>query len=231
MDETQNILVVEDEPAISSLIRLHLDRNGFVSHLASSGKEAIDLLSNRSFDLILLDLMLPDISGLDICKKINNVPIIIVSALSDESDVVSGLELGAVDYVTKPFSPKILLARVRAVLRRTELVEDSRSITLYANRLCIDHDKRAVKVDENPIALTQSEYDILSYLAARPGFVKTRDQISQSLHGHQAVLSTRTIDVHITSLRKKLGELSSVVETVRGVGYRLAERIGWEGCT
>ncbi|MBC8203100.1 MAG: response regulator transcription factor [Planctomycetes bacterium] len=223
--EKINVLVVEDEPEISALIRMHLSRSGFIPTVASSGKEAFSILEQGDIDLILLDLMLPDISGLDICKKVVDIPIIIVSALGDESDIVSGLELGAIDYVTKPFSPKILMARVRAVVRRTETLEADNTIKLLGGKIIIDNDRHSVLCNGNQIELTATEYGILCYFAKRPGFVRTRDQISQALHGDHAVLSNRTIDVHVTSLRKKLGNLSSAVETVRGVGYRLSEAL------
>ena len=226
---SKQILIIEDEPEIAALHKTNLQRANFDAEIAGDGKSAFSSIKKTKPILILLDLMLPDISGLDICKKLkaqsetSDIPIIIVSALGDESDIVTGLELGATDYVTKPFSPKVLLARVRAVLRREESKSTNDIISLFGGDLVIDNDRHRVVCDGNVPHLTTTEYGILYYLARRPGFVRTREQITQSIHGESSGFPTRTIDVHVTSLRKKLGTLASVVETVRGVGYRLNE--------
>jgi len=223
------VLVVEDEPEIASLICLYLDRMGFETDVASTGKEAFESVREKQPSLVLLDLLLPDISGLDICKKLkwndstSAIPIIIVSALGDESDVISGLELGAEDYVTKPFSPKVLMARVRAVLRRINTPSPSNTISICGGSIVIDHDRHTVTCGGMELQLTATEFGILHYLSLRPGFVRTRDQITQAVHGESVILSGRTIDVHVTSLRKKLGAMAHTIETVRGIGYRLSD--------
>ncbi len=226
---SQQILIIEDEPEIAALQRMNLQRANYNAVVAKDGKSAFAAIKNAKPSLILLDLMLPDISGLDICKKLkannatSDIPIIIVSALGDESDIVTGLELGATDYVTKPFSPKVLLARVRAVLRRQESKNESNTISVANGAIVIDNNKHSVTREGLELQLTTTEYGILHYLARRPSFVRTREQITQSIHGDSAVLSSRTIDVHVNALRKKLGRFAGVVETVRGVGYRLTE--------
>ncbi|MBC8201064.1 MAG: response regulator transcription factor [Planctomycetes bacterium] len=224
----QQILIVEDEQEIAALIALQLERHGYTPIQAHDGKATFERLTELVPDLILLDLMLPDISGLDICKKLKeddatkNIPIIIVSALSEESDVVIGLELGASDYVPKPFSTKILLARIRAVLRR-EAQPESTNNKMSIGEIIMDENRHEVLCKGVPLQLTPTEYGILFFLMSRPGFVRTRDQITQSLHGHSASLVGRTIDVHVNSLRRKLGECADMIETVRGVGYRIVK--------
>lgn len=224
----QHVLIIEDEREIAALLAMHLERHGYVPIQAFDGKLAFAALEKITPCLILLDLMLPDISGLDICKKLKqadetkNIPIIIVSALSEESDIVTGLELGASDYVPKPFSPKVLLARIRSVLRRAKQPEVS-SNTISMGKITIDNDRHEVNCGGKQLQLTPSEYGILYYLMVRPGFVRTRDQMTQSLHGHNATLTSRTIDVHMNSLRRKLGQHADIIETVRGIGYRMVE--------
>jgi two-component system phosphate regulon response regulator PhoB len=227
------VLIVEDEPDIAELIRFHVDREGYDARVVASGRDALDRIERTPPDLVLLDLMLPDLDGLEVCRRLKwnettrEIPIVIVSARGEEADIVTGLELGAVDYVTKPFSPRVLVARLRNVLRRrsAEAAEgDERDrVTIADGRLVIDLDRHVVTRDDEPCALTRTEFDILVYLARRPGFVRTRDQIISAVHGHGAVLSSRTVDVHVTAIRRKLGPLGGVITTVRGVGYRLTD--------
>ncbi|MBX3372980.1 MAG: response regulator transcription factor [Phycisphaeraceae bacterium] len=230
----QRVLVVEDEGEIADLIRFHLEREGFEAAVIASGRLALDAVARRKPDLILLDLMLPDLDGLEVCRQLKwhedhrTIPIVMVSAKGEEADVVTGIELGADDYVTKPFSPKVLMARVRSVLRRstTRPAPDRLSpnrIEFAGGLLTIDPDRHVVRAANRAVELTVTEFGILQYLAARPGFVRTRDQIIAAVHGGNTVLSSRTIDVHVTALRRKLGDLGSMIETVRGVGYRLSE--------
>lgn len=224
-----DVLIVEDELEIAELIQFHVEREGFAARVIPSGRLALDLIRRQKPDLIVLDLMLPDLGGLDVCRKLKQsddtrtIPIMIVSAKGEESDIVSGIELGADDYVTKPFSPKILMARLKNILRRREEEAPPSAdprIALADGRLLIDPERHVVTVDGAAIDLTLTEFGILRYLAARPGFVRTRDQIIASVHGKHTVLSSRTVDVHMTALRRKLGELGAMLETVRGVGYR-----------
>ncbi|MEY2714855.1 MAG: hypothetical protein RIT24_1198 [Planctomycetota bacterium] len=229
------VLIVEDEPEIAELIEFHAERAGMRARKVHSGRLAIDVIKREKPDLIVLDLMLPDLDGLEVCRKLKqgedtrSIPIVMVSAKGEESDVVAGIELGADDYVTKPFSPRVLMARLRNVLRRAGVANDPPPTTdrmiLLEGKLVIDLDRHEVAVAGKKIELTLTEFGILHYLASRPGFVRTRDQIIGSVHGKNTVLSSRTVDVHITALRRKLGALADCVETVRGVGYRFSEGV------
>jgi len=180
-------------------------------------------------DLVILDLMLPGMNGLDVCRQIKqdsntrHIPIIIVSAKGEEADIVTGLELGADDYVPKPFSPRILLARVRAVLRRSKDAEEENARSMNIDGLVIDSNKYQVSIDGKPEKLTKSEFSILFFLASHRGWVFTRYQIVDAIRGEQHVVTERAVDVQIAGLRKKLGEYAALVETVRGVGYRFKE--------
>lgn len=225
----ENILIVEDDEDILELIRFNLSNDGYGAVTAVTGEDGLTKARSNKPDLIILDLMLPRMSGLDvyrILKRENDtesIPIIMLTAKSEESDIVSGLELGADDYITKPFSVKVLLARVRSVLRRstTQLPDDSAAITV--NEMVIDPGKYEVAISGNSINLTYSEFEILHRLAARPGWVFTRYQIVDAIHGDDHPVSDRSVDVSIVGLRKKLGDYGKYIETVRGVGYRFRE--------
>ncbi len=233
------ILIVEDEPEIADLICFHVQREGFEAKAVHSGKIAMNVVTREPPMLIVLDLMLPDLDGLEVCRRLKwdpktrHIPVLIVSAKGEETDVVTGIELGADDYVTKPFSPKELMARLRNIVRRQSVhgsihaepstVDDVKQISLANGALVIDIDRHHVFVEGEPIELTLTEFGILHCLAARPGFVRTRDQIIQAVHGDDRVLSNRTIDVHMTALRRKLGSIGSAIQTVRGIGYRIVE--------
>ena len=226
------ILIVEDEPEIAELIEFHAQREGMIARTCHSGRLALEAIRKQIPDLIVLDLMLPDLGGLEVCRRLKqaeetrNIPIVMVTAKGEESDIVAGLELGADDYVTKPFSPRVLMARLKGVLRRnTEELprEDGNRVVLLGGSLVIDADRHETLVDGNKIDLTLTDFGILQYLATRKGFVRTRDQIIASVHGKHTVLSNRTVDVHVTALRRKLLRHGECVETVRGVGYRFAD--------
>lgn len=231
-----DIFIVEDEADIGDLIRFHIEREGFTAEVIHSGRIALEAIRRQAPRLVVLDLMLPDLDGLEVCRRLKwdektrNVPILIVSAKGEESDIVAGLELGADDYVTKPFSPKILMARLRNVIRRYEAEQsvpegDRQILRLADGELQIDLDKYTVELKGTPVDFTRTEFAILRCLATRPGFVRTRDQIISSVHGDSAVLTSRTVDVHVTAIRRKLGHLGTMVKTVRGVGYRLDENV------
>ena len=227
------VLIVEDEPEIAELIEFHAERAGMRARTIHSGRLALELMRREKPDLIVLDLMLPDLDGLEVCRRLKqnddtrSIPIVMVTAKGEEADIVTGIELGADDYVTKPFSPRVLMARLRNVLRRNGPVEEaptrSDRLVLLGGKLVIDIDRHEVLVESKKIDLTLTEFGILHYLASRPGFVRTRDQIIAAVHGKSTVLSSRTVDVHVTALRRKLDALSDCVETVRGVGYRFSE--------
>lgn len=232
--EKSTVLIVEDEPDIAELIRFHCEREGMNARAVGTGKVALELLKRDQPDLVILDLMLPDVGGLEICRRMKqwpetkSIPVVMVTAKGEESDVVTGLEMGADDYVVKPFSPRVLMARVRALLRRHAQMQDTapdNRLERLDSRLVIDPDRHVTTVDGGLIDLTVTEFGILNHLAQRPGFVRTRDQIIAAVHGRNVILSSRTIDVHVTALRKKLGDLADCVETVRGVGYRFSESL------
>jgi len=205
----------------------------------ASGKLALDAVRHDAPDVVVLDLMLPDLDGLEVCRRLKQnpdtrgIPILMVSAKGEETDIVSGIELGADDYVTKPFSAKILIARLKNILRRGEAgdseVTPAGRVTLRGGSLVIDAERHRVLCEGRPIELTVTEFGVLHHLASKPGFVRTRDQIIAAVHGKSTVLTSRTVDVHVTALRRKLGELSECIETVRGVGYRFAEAQTVEG--
>jgi len=226
---TPTILIVEDEIDIANLIDFHLTRSGFETRIAPTGEEALMQVERRVPDLVILDIMLPGVDGIEVCRRIkrdhskSHIPIIMVSARGEESDVVVGLELGADDYVTKPFSPRVLLARVSAVLRRHEVQPESDRILVADGKISIDPGRHVVKVNGEEASLTLTEYRLLHYLAMRPGFVRTREQIISAVRGEGTVLSSRAVDVHIAGLRNKLGDFANVIETVRGIGYRMSE--------
>ena len=223
------ILVVDDEEDILELVRYNLARDGYRVVCAASGEQALSRAGSEPFDLIVLDLMLPGIDGLEVAKRLKNkpetrhIPIIMLTAKGEEADIVTGLELGADDYVTKPFSPRILIARVKAVLRRKvqEEVDDSSIIQIY--ELEIDPGKHKVLAKGLHVELTFTEFQILYLLARRPGWVFTRFKIVDSIRGDDYPVTDRSVDVQIVGLRKKLGPCGKYIETVRGVGYRFRE--------
>ena len=223
----RNILVVEDEPDIADLIALHLRDEGFSVTVARDGNEGMRHAFSRNWDLVLLDIRLPGPDGLSICRALraeqNYVPILMLTSKSSELDRVLGLELGADDYVPKPFSPSILLARVRAVLRRSKQAVEEGGLKINIDGLSIDSKKFQLSIDDVPEKLTKSEFGILYFLASHRGWVFTRYQIVNAIRGEQYVVTERAIDVQIAGLRKKLGVYAALIETVRGVGYRFKE--------
>lgn len=226
----ERVLIVEDEPDIARLIQFHLAREGYPTTIVASGRAALEAMeSERPPDLVVLDIMLPDLDGLEVCRRLKReratrmVPILMVSARGEESDIVAGLELGAEDYVTKPFSPKVLMARVKAALRRRDTEPEPGRMELLGGTLVIDRERHTIALDGEPVDLTLTQFRILEFLAQRPGFVRTRDQLISAARGEGTVLSSRAIDVHVAALRQRLGAFSGIIETVRGVGYRMAE--------
>jgi two-component system phosphate regulon response regulator PhoB len=224
------ILVVDDEVDIQQLVKLSLEREGFEVLCAGTGEEAFDLAKSKLPELIVLDLMLPGMDGLDVCKLIKHdsrtatIPIVMLSAKTQETDIVTGLELGADDYVTKPFSPKVLMARIRRILnRKIEKHLDRSAISIHA--LTIDPARCEAYLKDQRLSLTLSEFNILYTLARRPGIVFTRYQIVDSLHGSDYIVSDRAVDVQIAYLRKKLGPCKHYIETIRGVGYRFRDEL------
>jgi len=225
----ENILIVDDEEDVLELVRYNLAKEGYGTEIATSGEEALKKVKLRSPDLVVLDLMLPGINGLEVCKKLKSdsktghIPIIMLTAKGEEVDIVTGLELGADDYVIKPFSPKILIARIRRILHRT-ISRDLEKSPVKIYDLTIDPARRQVLIKDSPVDLTFTEFNILYALAKRPGMVFTRYQIVDALHGDDYIVTDRAVDVQIVGLRKKLGPCSDYIETVRGVGYRFKDQ-------
>jgi len=225
----EKILVIDDEKDILELIDYNLTKNGYRVKTATSGEDALELVKENDYDLIILDLMLPGVDGFDICKIIKadkqkeNIPIIMVTAKADEADKVAGLEIGADHYVTKPFSPRELLAIVKATLRRKPQKQEEDKPVIERGDLKIHVGRHEVTIKGKPVELTHLEFRILVTLAKKPGWVMTRYQIVDATRGEGVTVTDRSVDVHIVSLRKKLGEENDFIDTVRGVGYKFKE--------
>jgi two-component system phosphate regulon response regulator PhoB len=225
----ETILVVDDEEDILELVRHHLKREGYAVQCADSGEKALTAARSGPVDLIVLDLMLPGIDGLEVTRQLKNapqtkhIPILMLTAKGEESDVVTGLELGADDYVTKPFSPRILIARTRAIMRRGSRETIDETAVIRVHDIEIHPGRRTVTLQGEPVTLTYTEFQVLSILARRPGWVFTRSQIVDMVRGDDYPVTDRSVDVQIVGLRKKLGRFGDTIETVRGVGYRLKD--------
>lgn len=231
LNTSLHILAVDDDEDILEVIRYHLTREGWRVTLLADGGSVVPTSSGTDRpDLILLDLMLPGLSGLEVARRLKGspdlakIPIMMITARGEESDIVAGLELGADDYIVKPFSPRVLVARIKAVLRRRQQspVGDTGEQLQYDNLQILTAQYRAL-VDGEDVALTTTEFKLLGFLARRPGWVFTRNQIVDAVRGEDHFVTDRSVDVHIVSLRRKLGQYGRLVETVRGVGYR------WKG--
>lgn len=224
----ENILIVDDEEDVLELVRYNLEKEGYAVQTATCGEDALKKTVNKLPDMIILDLMLPGIDGLTICKKLKadsrtqNIPVIMLTAKSEDSDVVTGLEIGADDYITKPFSPKVLIARIRRLLHRN-IAQDLEKTPVKIHEIVIDPSRRQVMVKNKQVELTFTEFNILYALTKRPGMVFTRYQIVDVVHGQDYLVTDRAIDVQMVSLRKKLGPAGKYIETVRGVGYRFKD--------
>jgi len=226
----EKIVVVEDERDILEVISYNLGREGYRVATATDGLEGLRLIRDEAPDVVLLDLMLPGLDGIEVCRRLKAdpvtraIPIIMVTAKGEEADVVLGLGVGADDYVTKPFSPKELLARVKAVLRRGPLKEEvGAGERIVRDGVVIDAARFEVRVDGKPVTFTATELRLLHFLASHPGRVFTRDQLLNRAIGESAVVIDRNIDVHVRAVRKKLGAYRELIETVRGVGYRFRD--------
>ena len=225
----EKILVVDDEEDILELVRYNLVREGYAVACAATGEEALKSAASDPVDLIVLDLMLPGIDGLEVARRLRQspgtsaTPIVMLTAKGEEADIVTGLELGADDYVTKPFSPRILVARIKAVIRRRSDGVEQESEVLNVRELVIHPGRRHVTANGRSLELTYTEFQVLYFLARRPGWVFTRSQIVDAVRGDDYPVTDRSVDVQIVGLRKKLGQLGNYIETVRGVGYRFIE--------
>ena len=223
------ILVVEDEDDIRELLRYNLAKEGYQVTGLASGEEALKAVKATRPDLMVLDLMLPEMDGLEVCRSLKqdpqtrNLPIVMLTAKGEEADIVAGLELGADDYITKPFSLRVLLARLRAVLRRRSAAPPSETTTIAIHEIGIHPGRHEVLVQGRPVDLTATEFRLLNLLARRPGWVFTRSQIVNEIHGDDYSVTERTVDVQMVGLRKKLGPCGKYLETVRGIGYRFKD--------
>lgn len=220
---------MEDEDDIAELIRYNLDKQHYAVTLVASGEKGVEAARRKPPDLVLLDLMLPGMDGLEVCRSLKSdpltkdIPIVMVTARGEESDIVAGLELGADDYVTKPFGIKVLLARVRTVLRRRSAPIPAEGETLHVHEIEIHPGRHEVRAGGTEVVLTNTEFRILHFLARRPGWVFTRYQIVDGIRGENYPVTERAVDVQIVALRRKLGGFGGLIETVRGVGYRFKE--------
>jgi len=230
-----SVLIVEDEEDIRELVSYNLLKQGYQVAGVATGEEALEVIQVKPPDVVLLDLMLPGVDGLTVCQKLNgdpktsSIPVIMLTAKGEEADIVKGLNTGADDYVTKPFSPKVLIARVQAVLRRAAAMpqeeDDGEEFgqRIQIRDLVIDPRRHEVLVQGRPVELTSTEFRVLALLARRPGWVFTRQRILDGVHGQNYAITDRAVDVQIVGLRKKLGPAARYLETVRGVGYRFKE--------
>ncbi len=225
----KNVLIVDDEEDIRELVRYNLAREGYKVQCVGTGEAALKAARSKPPDTIVLDLRLPGMDGLEVCRAVKNdaktahVPIVILSAKGEEADIVAGLELGADDYMTKPFSPRVLVARIRAVLRRKAKAVADDSSTVKVHELVINPQRHEVLAGGTSVELTHTEFAILHFLARHPGWVFTRYQIIDGVHGEDYPVTDRSVDVQVAGLRKKLGSCGGYVETIRGVGYRFKE--------
>jgi two-component system phosphate regulon response regulator PhoB len=227
-----SVLVVDDEQEILELVKYNLVKDGYEVACVFSGEDALSTTRSTMPDIIILDLMLPGVDGLEVCRRLKidpataHIPVVMLTAKGGEADIVAGLELGAADYVTKPFSPRVLLARVKAVLRRDVSQSEDEAAVIRIKELALHPGRHQVYVQDRPVELTATEFRILRFLAKRPGWVFTRQQIVDAAQGDDVFITDRfvtdrSVDVHIVSLRRKLGSVGAYIETVRGVGYRL----------
>ncbi len=223
----EKILIVDDEEDLRELVRYNLSNFGYLIDTAETGEDALERIRNSAPDLVLLDLMLPGIEGLDVCRiakndpKMSHIPIIILTAKGEEADIVTGLELGADDYISKPFSPRVLAARVKSVLRRGSVVENA---TIYSKHgITLNTSTYEVHAGDLPVKMTATEFNLLLMLIKRPGWVFTRNQIIDTIKGDDYPVTDRSIDVQIVGLRKKLGSHGHYIETVRSVGYKMKD--------
>ena len=228
--EPTHILVVDDEKDILELVSYNLGKSHYRVTCVGTGEDALTRARSDLPDLIVLDLMLPGLDGLDVCRILTNdprtahIPILMLTARGEEADIVTGLELGADEYVTKPFSPRVLLARIRALLRRRRCqADDDAAAVIKRQGLVIDPRRHEVRIGNEMIELTSTEFSVLHFLARRPGWVFTRNQIIEAVKGDDYPVTERSVDVHFVNLRRKLGPLGERLETVRGVGYRFRE--------
>lgn len=225
------ILVIDDEPDVVDIISMNLKSSGFEVLTATSGLQGLQRAKAEMPALIILDLMLPEMSGLEVCKALKKetstsaIPIIMLTAKSEEVDRIVGLELGADDYVPKPFSPRELMLRVKSVVRRTKVDHTEAREVMVLGEIKLDHGRHEVSIDDEPVVLTATEFKLLALLIERKGRVQSRDRLLNDVWGYESVIDTRTVDTHIRRLREKMGKAAGYIETIRGVGYRISDSV------
>ncbi|MDF3130945.1 response regulator transcription factor [Kiritimatiellaeota bacterium B1221] len=223
------ICIVEDEEDIRDILAVQLKREGYDPVTAATGEEGVTLIREHKPQLVLLDLMLPGMDGLDVCrsvrqdKELRDTPIIMISARGEEADIITGLEMGADDYVTKPFSPRVVISRIKSVLRRGVKSQSETGDLVEYGPVVLDIPRHLAHLSGEALDLTATEYKLLAFLCGRPGWVFTRQQIVDNVKGEDYAVTERSVDVQVVGLRKKLGEAAEYIETVRGVGYRARE--------
>jgi len=228
--KTEKVVVIEDESDILEVIAYNLRREGYEVVESQSGEDGLEKIEKSAPHLVILDLMLPEIDGIELCRRLKSdpltagIPVIMVTARGEESDIVLGLSMGADDYVTKPFSPRELVARVKAVMRRSRVEPDhDRKDRIVRDGVIVDPKRHEVRVDGEPVIFTATELRLLHFLASHPGRVFTRDQLLSRVIGEDAIVIDRNIDVHVRAVRRKLGDYRDLIETIRGVGYRFKD--------
>lgn len=225
----EHILIVEDEEDIAELLEYNLERQGYQAEAVGTGEDGLQLARDAAPDLVLLDLMLPKLSGLEVCRSLKadaetaSIPVIMLTAKGEEEDIIAGFDAGADDYVTKPFRPKVLLARVQAVLRRGAAAKIRDNEVLEMEGISLHPGRHEVHVEGQRVDLTRTEFLILQFLASRPGWVFTRGQIVRAVHGDDYPVTGRSVDVQVAALRRKLGAEGQQIKTVRGVGYKMGD--------
>lgn len=223
------ICIVEDEDDIREILEIQLKREGYTTISTDSGEKGLRMIREHTPQLVLLDVMLPGMDGFDVCRALRSekstreIPVVMITARGEEADVVTGLEIGADDYITKPFSPRVVASRIKSVLRRGQRSNEDPNGILEYGTIQIDQPRHLVKVNGEAVDLTATEYKLLVFLAKRPGWVFTRQQIVDNVRGEDYAVTERSVDVQVVGLRKKLGDQAELIETVRGVGYRARE--------
>ncbi len=225
----ENILIVEDEEDIAELLEYNLQRQGYAPRAVGTGEDGLEATRDEAPALVLLDLMLPGLGGLEVCRRLKAdpataaIPVIMLTAKGEEEDIIAGFEAGADDYITKPFRPQILVARVQAVLRRGAAARPEAGQTISLGSISIHPGRFEVSVDGEPVPMTRTEFRLLSFLASRPGWVFTRGQIVRAVHGDDYPVTGRSVDVQVAAVRRKLGIAGDLLQTVRGVGYKMGD--------
>jgi DNA-binding response OmpR family regulator len=229
MAKEKKALVVEDDPNIAKLVQYNLEKNGFTVTVAPAGEDALEIVSKKNFDIVLLDIMLPGIDGLEVCKQIKKkpqytgVPVIMLTAKGEEVDRIVGFELGVDDYIVKPFSPRELILRIKAILKRAHRKEETLSEFIHFGKISVDIARHVVTLNKKELELTPIEFNLLVLFIRRKGRVQSREVLLSEVWNIDSDITTRTVDTHVKRLRQKLGKIGDLIETVRGFGYKMVD--------